>query len=58
MIYENFYENHSSKKKSFFESDLKLLCNRNKRINHDFLNILNEHEKCSENYKRVEVYSN
>ena len=46
-----------AEKKSFFESDLKLSRDRNKRINHDFLNILNEHEKCSKNYKRVEVYS-
>ena len=47
-----------TEKKSFFESDLKSSCDRNKRINHDFLNILNEREKCSKNHKRVEVYSN
>ena len=46
-----------TEKKSFFESDLKSSCDRNKRINHDFLNILSEHEKCSENHKRIEVYS-
>ena len=45
-------------KKSFFELNLKLSRDRNKRINYDFLNISSEHEKCSENYKRVEVYSN
>ena len=45
-----------AEKKSFFESNLKLSRDRNKRINHDFLNISNEHEKCSENHKRVEVY--
>ena len=47
-----------TEKKSFFKSDLKSSRDRNKRINHNFLNISNEHEKCSENYKRVEVYSN
>ena len=46
-----------TKKKSFFESNLKLSHNQNKRINHDFLNISNEHEKCSKNHKRVEIYS-
>ena len=46
-----------TEKKSFFELDLKLLRDQNKRINHDFLNISNEHEKYSENHKRVEVYS-
>ena len=47
-----------TEKKSFSESDLKSLRDRNKRINHDFLNISNEHEKCLKNHKRVEVYSN
>ena len=47
-----------TEKKSFFELNLKLSRDRNKRINHDFLNISSEHEKCSENHKRVEVYSN
>ena len=46
-----------AERKSFFESDLKLSRDRNKQINHDFLNILSEHEKCSKNHKRVEVYS-
>ena len=46
-----------TEKKSFFESSLKLSRDRNKQINHDFLNILNEHEKCSKNHKRAEVYS-
>ena len=46
-----------TEKKSFFESNLKSSCDRNKRINHNFLNILSEHEKYSENYKRAEVYS-
>ena len=45
-----------TERKSFFDSNLKLSDDRNKQINHDFLNILNEHEKYSENYKRVEVY--
>ena len=40
-----------TEKKSFFESNLKSSCNRNKRINHNFLNISSEHEKCSRNYK-------
>ena len=47
-----------AERKSFFESDLKSSRDRNKRINHDFLNILSEYEKCSENHKRAEVYSN
>ena len=42
----------------FFESNLKLSRNRNKRINHDFLNISREHEKCSKNHKRIEIYLN
>ena len=46
-----------AERKSFLESDLKLSRDRNKRINHDFLNISSEHEKCSENHKRAEVYS-
>ena len=46
-----------TERKSFFESNLKSSRNRNKRINHDFLNISNEHEKCSKNHKRVEFYS-
>ena len=46
-----------TKRKLFFKLNLKLLRDRDKRINHDFLNILNEHEKCSENHKRAEVYS-
>ena len=46
-----------TRKKSFFQSDLKLLRDRNKRINYNFLNILNEHEKYLKNYKRVEIYS-
>ena len=45
-----------TKRKSFFESDLKSSRDRNKRINYDFLNILNEREKCSENHKQVEIY--
>ena len=45
-----------TKRKSFFESDLKLLRDRNKRINYDFLNILNEHEKYLRNHKRVKIY--
>ena len=45
-----------TERKSFFELNLKLLRDRNKRINHDFLNILNEHEEYSKNHKRVEIY--
>ena len=47
-----------TEKKSFFKSNLKLSRDRNKRINHDFLNILNEHEKYSENHKQIKIYSN
>ena len=46
-----------TKRKSFSELNLKSSRDRNKRINYDFLNISNEHEKCSENHKRAEVYS-
>ena len=46
-----------TKRKSFFESNLKSSRDQNKRINYDFLNISNEHEKYSKNHKRVEVYS-
>ena len=47
-----------TEKKSFFKLNLKSSRNRNKRINHDFLNILSEHEKCLKNHKRAEIYSN
>ena len=40
-----------TKRKLFFKLNLKLSRDRNKRINHDFLNILNKFEKRLENYK-------
>ena len=40
-----------AERKSFFELNLKLLRDRNKQINHDFLNISNEHKKYLKNHK-------
>ena len=58
-----------AERKSFFKINLKLSRALIKRINQNFLNILNEFKKCSTNHqtdskssrvliKRIEVYSN